>query len=103
MIAKDVAEKDLLEITQNHDCRLVITGIGGQGHIFGRGNQQLSPTVLRQIGLDNIWVVAAASKIYSLPDQSLYVDTGDETLDAQLRGYRQVIVGWQEALVCRVN
>ncbi len=103
LFAKDVAEKELLAFTKQHPCKLVITAIGGQGHIFGRGNQQLSPEVIRQIGPENIWVVAAASKIYSLPDQCLFVDTGDEELNAQLRGYRRVLVGWQETLVCEVR
>lgn len=99
---KDIGEKELLKITKNNECRLIITPIGGQGHIFGRGNQQISPAVIRQIGLDSIWVVAAASKIYALPDQCLFVDTGDDALNEELRGYRRVIIGWQESLVCRV-
>lgn len=102
MIAKDVSEKELVEITSKHKCKLIITAIGGQGHIFGRGNQQISPRVIQQIGVQNILVVATASKIYSLPSQSLFVDTGDEKVNETLRGYRKVIVGWQETLVCRV-
>jgi predicted polyphosphate/ATP-dependent NAD kinase len=101
-LAKDAAEAELLELTRGKLCTLIITVIGGQGHIFGRGNQQLSPVVIRQIGLENIHVVAAAGKIYSLPGQTLFVDTGDEELNNRLRGYRKVIVGWQETLVCRV-
>ncbi|MDD6191159.1 MAG: ATP-NAD kinase family protein [Firmicutes bacterium] len=102
LIAKDVTAEELVKITASEKCRLVLTAIGGQGHIFGRGNQQLKPDVIRNIGIDNIWIVAAASKIYSLPQQTLLVDTGDASLDEQLAGYHQVIVGWQERLVCRV-
>ncbi len=102
-LKKDVAEKELLGITEKYPCKLIITAIGGQGHIFGRGNQQLSPDVIRQIGLDNVWVVAAASKIYSLPDQCLFVDTGDAALNADLRGYKRVVVGFGETLVCEVR
>ncbi len=101
-LVKDATEADLLAISAKHPCRLIITAIGGQGHIFGRGNQQLSPAVIRQIGPERIWVVAAAAKIYSLADQRLFVDTGDEALNSQLRGYRKVIVGYQETLVCQV-
>lgn len=101
-LAKDATEAQLLQLTRGKKCRLIVTAIGGQGHILGRGNQQLSPGVIRQIGPQNILVVAAASKIYALPGQALFVDTGDEELNAQLRGYRKVIVGWQETLVCRV-
>ena len=103
LVAKDVSEKDLLAIACRYRCHIVITAIGGQGHIFGRGNQQLSPAVIRQVGVENVLVVAAASKIYALPDQSLYVDTGNEALDEMLRGYRKIIIGWQESLVCRVQ
>lgn len=101
-IAQDATEADLLAITQQYPCRLILTVIGGQGHIFGRGNQQLSPAVIKHIGLDNILIVAAASKIYSLANQNLFVDTGDEALNEHLRGYRRVIVGYQNTLVCQV-
>ncbi len=102
ILIADTNEEKLLEIVQNNPCRLIITSIGGQGHIFGRGNQQLSPEVIRHIGLDHIWVVAAARKIYELDNQNLYVDTGDVDLNESLRGYRKVIVGYQETLVCQV-
>ncbi|HHW93468.1 MAG TPA: ATP-NAD kinase family protein [Clostridiaceae bacterium] len=101
-VVLDAKESDLLEISRNNRCKLIITVIGGQGHILGRGNQQLSAAVIRQIGLENLVVVAAASKIFSLPDQTLYVDSGDESLNEEIRGYMKVIVGWQETLVCRV-
>lgn len=102
VIAQDVSERELLSLTEGRPCRIIVTVIGGQGHIFGRGNQQLSPAVIRRVGAENIWIVATGSKIYSLPNQQLYVDTGDAALDATLRGYRRVITGWQDTLVCRV-
>jgi predicted polyphosphate/ATP-dependent NAD kinase len=102
VILADATARQLAEVVQNRPARLIVTAIGGQGHIFGRGNQQLSPDVIRAIGLDNIWVVAAASKIYSLEDQMLYVDTGDGALDEDLRGYRRVIIGKGDELMCRV-
>lgn len=99
----DAASDDLINVTEKNHCVLIITAIGGQGHIFGRGNQQLTPQVIRNIGFENILIVAAGSKIYSLPDQTLLVDTGDPELDEELRGYRKVITGWQETLICRVR
>ncbi|MDR2157647.1 MAG: ATP-NAD kinase family protein [Clostridiales Family XIII bacterium] len=103
VILADGTAPQLLEIVKRRPARLIVTAIGGQGHIFGRGNQQLSPGVIRAVGTENIWIAAAASKIFSLDDQTLYVDTGDETLDAELRGYRRVIVDHGGCLMCRVR
>ena len=64
-------------------AQIIVTPIGGQGFIFGRGNQQISAKVIRQVGLDNIVVVATASKLRSL--QALRVDTGDSDLDGAFR------------------
>lgn len=102
LIAEDLSEQELLKHIDGRNCKLIVTVIGGQGHIFGRGNQQLSPKVIRTVGLENIWIVATGSKIFTLPNQQLYVDTGDEHLDEELRGYVKVINGWQETLICRV-
>ena len=82
---------------------LIVSVIGGQGHIFGRGNHQLSPAVLRLIGLDNILIVASAQKLFDLDNHTLYVDTSDLELDSALSGYRPVIVGWQERIMCKIE
>ncbi len=83
IIAHDVAEKQILEAIRGRTAQIIITPIGGQGFIFGRGNQQISPEVIRQVGLDNIVVVATEGKLRSL--KSLKVDTGDPSLDEALR------------------
>ena len=102
VIANDVSEKQLLKFVADGPSKIVLTVIGGQGHIFGRGNQQLSPRVIRSVGTDNIWVIATGSKLYALDNQQLHVDTGDSDLDEELKGYRKIITGWQEELVLRV-
>ncbi len=66
VVASDVSENDLLRLTAERPATVVVTAIGGQGHIFGRGNQQISPRVLRQVGLDNIVVVATHQKLLAL-------------------------------------
>ena len=81
--AKDVNEKKLLQAITGRNAQIIVTPIGGQGFIFGRGNQQISPKVINQVGLDNIIVVATKSKLDRL--ESLKVDTGDSKLDAALR------------------
>ncbi|MCV6606558.1 MAG: NAD(+)/NADH kinase, partial [Porticoccaceae bacterium] len=62
LIASDCTAQQLLELTQDHPTQLVITIIGGQGHIIGRGNQQLSPQLLQQLGRNNLYVVATKTK-----------------------------------------
>ncbi|MCL5878052.1 MAG: ATP-NAD kinase family protein [Candidatus Bathyarchaeota archaeon] len=90
IIAKDVNEKQLLELTDGKPTKIVVTPIGGQGFIFGRGNQQISSRVIRQVELENIVVIATKSKLDRL--KSLRVDTGDVALDEELkmRGVRVV-------------
>jgi predicted polyphosphate/ATP-dependent NAD kinase len=83
IVASDVNEKQILEATSAKLVHIIVTLIGGQGFIFGRGNQQISPKVIRRVGLDNIIVVATESKLRSL--KTLRVDTGDSNLDAAFR------------------
>lgn len=83
MVTSDVNEKQILAAIQGKPAQIIVTPIGGQGFIFGRGNQQISPEVIRQVGLNNIVVVATENKLRSL--KSLRVDTGDAELDAAFR------------------
>jgi predicted polyphosphate/ATP-dependent NAD kinase len=90
MIAPDVNEKQILETIRGRTAKIIVTPIGGQGFVFGRGNQQISPAVIRQIGLDDVVVVATESKLRSL--RSLRVDTGDSELDAVIREHKLRVV-----------
>ena len=97
-------EETLLRLLANHpgDAEILVTAIGGQGHMFVRGNQQFSPAVIRAVGLDNITVVAAKSKITALEGRPLLVDTNDPELDKALSGYRQVLTGYDDHILYRV-
>lgn len=96
LIGKDLNEKGLLSLLkQNRDARLIISPIGAQGFILGRGNLQLSPRVIRQIGLQNIMVFATPAKLKLTT--ALRVDTGDPLLDAQFskKEYLPVVIGYR--------
>ena len=80
-----------------------MTPVGGQGCIFGRGNQQLSPRVLKTLGRESVIVVSTPDKLHSLGDVSLWVDTGDREVDEMLAGHVRVITGYGEQAVCRVS
>ncbi|KYK30807.1 MAG: hypothetical protein AYK19_17725 [Theionarchaea archaeon DG-70-1] len=96
LVKKDCSEKDILEILEKETkAKIIVSPIGGQGFIFGRGNQQLSPKVIRHVGTENIIVVAAPEKVVSTP--VLHVDTGDRELDKELKGEHCIVCGYQLA------
>jgi predicted polyphosphate/ATP-dependent NAD kinase len=103
LIAKDVTAAQLLELVQGYPCKLVITLIGGQGHVFGRGNQQLSPAVIRAIGRDNIILLAGKAKLQQLQGRPLLADTGDATLDKQLTGLINIVTGYNDYVMYRLG
>ena len=84
-------------------ARIVITPIGGQGHLLGRGNQQLSPSVIRQVGKENIIVVATKTKITELNGRPLLVDSNDPALDRELSGYIPVITGYRDQILYPIS
>jgi len=94
LVAKDVNEKQILKEIQGKTAKIIVTPIGGQGFIFGRGNQQISPAVIRRVGQNNIVVVATKDKLRNL--KSLRVDTGDPKLDDAFRGYIKVTTDYRE-------
>ncbi|MDP3058567.1 MAG: ATP-NAD kinase family protein, partial [bacterium] len=69
VIAYDVNEIELLKIMKDSFAKIIVTPIGGQGYIFGRGNQQVSAEVIKKVGRENIFVVGVTNKLVSLPTQ----------------------------------
>ena len=101
MMVQDVNEKQILEKIEGKTAKIIVTPIGGQGFIFGRGNQQISPSVIRRVGLDNIVVIATKHKLRGL--KSLRVDIGDPTIDENLRGDIKVVVDYREERVTKIE
>jgi predicted polyphosphate/ATP-dependent NAD kinase len=103
LIASDVTAKELLALTAQQSHKLVLTLIGGQGHIIGRGNQQLSASFLKKIGKENILLVATKGKISSLSGRALIVDSGDVALDQQLSGLISIITGYHDQVLYPID
>jgi predicted polyphosphate/ATP-dependent NAD kinase len=99
LIGKDLNERQIIYLISGRKAKVVVTPIGGQGYVFGRGNQQISPDVLRRIGKENVIIVATRGKLESLRGRPLLIDTGDESLDIELSGYYKVITGYREYTV----
>jgi predicted polyphosphate/ATP-dependent NAD kinase len=102
LIAKDVNEREVVRLVKQRPSRIVVSPIGGQGFIFGRGNQQISASAIRTVGIRNIVVVATVTKIASLRGRPLRVDTNDRDLDADLTGYMRVVTGSVQEAVYEV-
>ncbi|AYC33352.1 ATP-NAD kinase [Pseudomonas cavernae] len=103
LIAADVTEAQLFALVDGHPSRLLVTAIGGQGHILGRGNQQISPRVLRAIGLEHLRVIATKRKLRTLEGRPLLVDSGDPALDAAFPDAVRVWAGYKEELLYPVG
>jgi len=96
LIIKDASEKDLLALLDREKLiKIIISPIGAQGFILGRGSQQISAAVLRRVGEENLIIISTPHKLSEL--QQLLVDTGDEKLDRLLAGRRLVVTGYRMA------
>jgi predicted polyphosphate/ATP-dependent NAD kinase len=103
VVVRDAGEREMLaHLRDGLPARIVVTPIGGQGFLFGRGNQQLSAAVIRAVGRPNIVVVATPSKLAALGGDPLLVDTGDDATDAMLAGYVRVVTGYRKETMVRV-
>jgi predicted polyphosphate/ATP-dependent NAD kinase len=103
LVGADLAEREILALIDRHpECRLVLSPIGAQGFVLGRGNQQLSPAVIRRIGAANILVLSTPAKLSRTP--VLRFDTGDASLDSDMisRKFFEVIVGYRRTRLVKV-
>ncbi len=103
LVAADADEAALLRLVGDGPATVVVTPVGGQGFLLGRGNQQLSPRVLRAAGLDGLVVVATEAKLAALRGAPLRVDTGDAALDRELAGFARVVTGYGRETVYRIE
>jgi predicted polyphosphate/ATP-dependent NAD kinase len=103
VLGLDVDEKTLLNLVDKGSAKIIVSPIGGQGFLFGRGNQQISPEVIRAVGIENITVAGSRNKIDGLRPRRLLTDSGDDKIDQRLRGYLRVITGYREEMVVKVE
>jgi len=95
LVGSDLNECTILDLLDRHpSAALILSPIGAQGFVLGRGNLQISPAIIRRIGPENITVAATPAKLGRTP--VLRFDTGDPALDRELggRGYLSVVTGF---------
>ena len=100
----DVDEKRILEEVEDwENTWIILSPIGHQGILLGRGNQQISPEIVKRVGRERMLVVATKSKLQSIEENVLRVDTGDAETDEMLRGYGRVVTDYREWRVVQVQ
>lgn len=96
-VVLDVNEKRILEEVKDwENTWIVLSPIGRQGILLGRGNQQISPEIIKRVGRERILVLATKNKLQSIEGGVLRVDTGDAETDEMLRGYGKVVTDYRE-------
>ena len=103
LVCGDVGERKLMDLIVRGNSKIVLSVIGGQGYILGRGNQQLSPQIIGRVGRNNIQLVALKEKLISLSGRPFLMDTGDSVLDTSLGGYWRVMTGYKEYTMYRAG
>ncbi len=104
-VGTDLAESGLIELLDSHEgpITLLLSPMGGQGFLIGRGNLQLSPTVLSSIGIDNILGVVTPAKLLTV--RALRIETGDDSLDQEFaaKRYMKVLQGYRTTRILPVS
>ncbi|NVK10543.1 MAG: NAD(+)/NADH kinase, partial [Gammaproteobacteria bacterium] len=83
--------------------QVLVTAIGGQGHVFGRGNQQFSPAVLRKVGKAAVTVVMTKTKLAGLNHRPLIIDSNDAELDADWSGFIEIVTGYHDQVIYPIS
>jgi len=103
-VVKDVNEEKILSTVKDwKNTWLVLSPIGRQGMLLGRGNQQISARIIGKIGREHVIVGATRSKIGEIEGGVLRVDTGDAEVDEMLRGYMRVAIDYREWRLVKVQ
>ena len=106
-VGTDLDESGILEVLTKHSgsgkMTLLLSPMGGQGFLIGRGNLQLSPEVIKTIGIDNVLGVVTPAKLLSV--RSLRIETGDEILDSEFssRRYLKILQGYRTTRILPVS
>jgi predicted polyphosphate/ATP-dependent NAD kinase len=102
LLGRDLSEAQILALLGDGPVSIIVTPVGGQGYLFGRGNQPISAEVVQRVGRESIIIAATPNKLSSLRGEPLRVDTGDTDTDDWLSGYYQVASDYRDRSVYRV-
>jgi len=102
LVGEDLNERGIIDLLEKYqDGKIIVSPIGGQGFVFGRGNKQFTPKILRRVGKNNIIIIGTEDKVKSL--KCLRIDTGDDETDKMLEGLTKVVIGYKEELIMEIE
>ncbi|KZY72247.1 hypothetical protein A3737_28590 [Oleiphilus sp. HI0065] len=103
LVGRDLNEPDILELIERYDnVRILLSIIGGQGIVLGRGNQQLSARVLERVGAQNLQFIGTQERLHALQGKPLRVDSGSDELNHALAGYQKILCGYDDFVLYEV-
>ena len=102
LLGRDLGERELLDLLGKGPSGIIVTPVGGQGYLFGRGNQPISAEVIRKVGKERIIIAATPAKLSSFHGEPLRVDSRDGDTDRWLAGYYKVVSGFRDRSIYRV-
>jgi predicted polyphosphate/ATP-dependent NAD kinase len=102
LVGQDLNENSINKLLETHqESKIIVSPIGGQGFVFGRGNSQFTPNILKRIGKRNVIIISTENKIKKL--KCLRIDTGDDEVDDLFAGLIKVIIGYKEELIINIK
>jgi predicted polyphosphate/ATP-dependent NAD kinase len=103
IIATDLNEQQILAHIEGKTAKIIVSLIGKQGFLFGRGNLQFTPHILKKIGSKNILIISTRFKLQNIPNQILRIDTRDPGLDEEMKGLYKIFVDYDDIKICMVE
>ena len=103
LVGRDLNEPEILDLIDQYDnVRILLSIIGGQGIVLGRGNQQLSARVLERVGAENLQFIGTQERLHALQGKPLRVDSGSDALNHALAGYQKILCGYDDFVLYEV-
>jgi predicted polyphosphate/ATP-dependent NAD kinase len=103
MLQRDATEPQIWDALERQTCRVLLSCIGGQGHVIGRGNSQISPRILQQLDPTQLTVLATPGKLQSLRGRAFQIDSGDAAVDARFSQPVRVYTGFDDDAWYRIQ
>lgn len=103
LVAKDIHEQQLFQLLPSYkQVKIVLSVIGGQGVVLGRGNQQISSRIIESVGIENLQFISTQAKLLALEGRALTVDSGSDELNKRLAGYHKIICGYEDFILYEI-